>query len=548
MNASTLQLALRQAEWLAAPDADLLRRFAATRDEPAFAELVRRHGPMVWGACRHLLPGHADAEDAFQATFLALARSAGSIHRAGAVGGWLHGVAVRAATKLKRSAARRRAREQRAAGGEADQSVPEASWEALLAAVHEEVQRLPDPLRTAFVLCDLEGVRQPDAAARLGWKPGTLTGRLTRARQLLLDRLTSRGLAPAAACGAVGLGVAAAAGAVPARLVGKVVSLIRPGGAVPPVVLELVREVTPMALSWTKRVAAVALVAGGIGAALFPMAQAQQQGGGAPQPAGPRGGGGLGSGMGQGTSAGPLGGVQSGGAAGSTARPAWEYKYVQQRREAVLFKQTVTDFGAAGWEYCDHLELTAAARGEAATDLLVFKRPGGGARGASSGAAGGGAGGGSGFHSGGMNPFGPGGAGGPLGPPGAGNSRPGATEGGGGSYGAPPGKSGGGDSLRPPMGSGSGTGGGGRGAAGGAGPKAGPGGADEMLVTLKGQHVRAEEAATTLRLVFARHGAEFIVDARTNSLIVRGSPQVIDQVKAILSLLDTPAPARPQGM
>ncbi|HEX4607454.1 MAG TPA: sigma factor, partial [Urbifossiella sp.] len=122
MTPSALHLVLRQAEYLTAgpdgsPDGDLVRRFAATRDEPAFAELVRRHGPMVWAACRHLLPDHADAEDAFQATFLALARSAGSIRAAAAVGGWLHGVAVRAATKIRRSAARRRGREQRAAGG-----------------------------------------------------------------------------------------------------------------------------------------------------------------------------------------------------------------------------------------------------------------------------------------------------------------------------------------------------------------------------------------------------------------------------------------------
>ena len=124
-------------------------------------------------------------------------------------------VICRVAGKLRRSAGRRKQREEHAAGPEADRPVPDSRWDSLLAAVHEEIQQLPDVLRTAFVLCDLEGVRQPDAAARLGWKPGTLTGRLCKARQELLDRLTRRGILPAAVAGAVGLGAAAGTAAVP---------------------------------------------------------------------------------------------------------------------------------------------------------------------------------------------------------------------------------------------------------------------------------------------------------------------------------------------
>src|SRR5207248_8121100 len=98
-----------------------------------------------------------------------------------AVGAWLHGVAVRVATKVRRSAARRKRRERAAASAEAAPApVPDAKWEAVLAAVHEEVDRLPDALRTAFVLCELGGVPPAEAAGRLGWKPGTLDRKSTR--------------------------------------------------------------------------------------------------------------------------------------------------------------------------------------------------------------------------------------------------------------------------------------------------------------------------------------------------------------------------------
>ena len=283
MTGRLLQTVLRQAEALAAdagpdaiPDAELLARFAELRDESAFAALVRRHGPMVWAVCRHLLPNPADAEDAFQATFLALVRSAGKVRAGAAVGAWLHGVAVRAAAKLKRSAVRRKQREERAAGPEADRSVPEGAWDELLAAVHEEVGRLPEALRTAFVLCDLEGVRQPDAAARLGWKLGTLSGRLTKARQRLLARLADRGIA----AGAVAIGTAAAGAAVPSALTGKVLGLATAAtDAVPPAIWQLALEVTPMTVNRTKLIAACVLVAGGLGigfgTALVPDADAQ---------------------------------------------------------------------------------------------------------------------------------------------------------------------------------------------------------------------------------------------------------------------------------
>ncbi|HEY2911014.1 MAG TPA: sigma-70 family RNA polymerase sigma factor, partial [Gemmataceae bacterium] len=191
MGASLLNLVLRQAESLGAgfsseSDGVLLRRFLGTRDDAAFAELLRRHGPMIWGVCRHSLMCHAEAEDAFQATFLALIRSGASVRRGEAVAGWLHGVALRICLKIKRSAARRRHHERNGSRRETDRTVPDAAWTTLLAAVHEEVQGLPETMRAAFVLCELEGVSQPDAAKQLGVKPGTLTSRLTRARQRLV--------------------------------------------------------------------------------------------------------------------------------------------------------------------------------------------------------------------------------------------------------------------------------------------------------------------------------------------------------------------------
>src|SRR5215467_14829699 len=90
-------------------DGQLLGCFIERRDEAAFAALVKRHGPMVWGVCRRLL-GHHDAEDAFQATFIVLVRKAASVRPREMVGNWLYGVARQAALQA-RSAARRRARE-----------------------------------------------------------------------------------------------------------------------------------------------------------------------------------------------------------------------------------------------------------------------------------------------------------------------------------------------------------------------------------------------------------------------------------------------------
>ncbi|HYH64004.1 MAG TPA: sigma-70 family RNA polymerase sigma factor [Urbifossiella sp.] len=177
-----------------ATDADLLARYAAGRDGAAFAELVRRHGPMVLTVCRRVTRHAHDAEDAFQAAFLVLARKADRLGGV-AVGAWLYGVAVRAARK----AAARRGRET------LFPSVPDAPERAAepfdpdaAAAVLDEVGRLPEFLRTAVILCELEGRPRAAAARELGVAAGTLSSRLAAARKRLAARLAARGFGPAA--------------------------------------------------------------------------------------------------------------------------------------------------------------------------------------------------------------------------------------------------------------------------------------------------------------------------------------------------------------
>jgi RNA polymerase sigma factor (sigma-70 family) len=193
-------------------DGELLARFTTHRDEAAFAELLRRHGPMVLGVCRRVLRNVHDVDDAFQATFLVLVRKAGSLSTPEAVGNWLHGVAYRTALKARTAAVRRRQCEQ----DMADVPAPEASdavlWSSLRPVLDEEIQRLPAHYRTAFVLCHLEGMTNDEAARCLGCPTGTILSRLSRARERLRARLTRRGITlSTAALGAVVMDQAAAA-------------------------------------------------------------------------------------------------------------------------------------------------------------------------------------------------------------------------------------------------------------------------------------------------------------------------------------------------
>jgi RNA polymerase sigma factor (sigma-70 family) len=246
-------------------DAELLARFAAGREEAAFAALMRRHGRMVWSVCRHVLGHEQDAEDAFQATFLVLARKAGSIRKGMAIASWLHATAYHIATRARRNAAIRRARESKGESMSVAQPISESAWREVLAILEEEVQRLSERQRAAFVLCSLEGKSLAEAARQLGWKEGTLSGTLSRAREQLGRRLARRGVTLTTVL--AGLAVSAES-AAPAALIEKTFraalafaagqSIL--GGVSPPLA-SLVREATRSLVVTKLRVLAVVLTA-----------------------------------------------------------------------------------------------------------------------------------------------------------------------------------------------------------------------------------------------------------------------------------------------
>ena len=187
-------------------DGPLLERFASVGGdaaEVAFATLVARHGPMVRRVCLRVLDDSHDADDAFQATFLVLARKARAIRQPDRLANWLYGTAHRASRRLRADLARRRRHEL------ARTTPPSSSDPGRLeedATVLDEVAGLPDSCRVAVVLCDLEGLTQDEAARRLGCSDRTLRRRLTQAHDLLRSRLTRRGLAPSMAVLAIGSG------------------------------------------------------------------------------------------------------------------------------------------------------------------------------------------------------------------------------------------------------------------------------------------------------------------------------------------------------
>ena len=208
-------------------DAQLLERFVACRDEAVFELYVERHGPMVLQICRGILGNAHDAEDAFQATFLVLVHQAGSIRNRESMASWLFGVARRIAARVRVDAARRRKHERRVAEMASRSDVQDES-PGIGPVLCEEVAKLPEKYREVVVLCCFEGNSYEAAARRLGRPIGTVKVRLSRARRLLLSRLTRRGLGLPAGVAVLGFSAEAAA-RVPLALVrGTVQAVLEP--------------------------------------------------------------------------------------------------------------------------------------------------------------------------------------------------------------------------------------------------------------------------------------------------------------------------------
>ncbi|HEV3119643.1 MAG TPA: efflux RND transporter periplasmic adaptor subunit [Gemmataceae bacterium] len=197
-------------------DSILLQRFLANRDEAAFELLLWRHARLVFGVCQRVLHDRHDAEDAFQATILILARKAASISKGDALASWLYKVAFRTALTLRSKRARKACGERAFAAEQmstvSDDPVSPGESDELRGILDEELNRLPGRLRAPIVLCYLEGKTIDEAALQTGWPRGTVASRLARARARLRVRLTRRGLASAAglltieqAAGALGL-------------------------------------------------------------------------------------------------------------------------------------------------------------------------------------------------------------------------------------------------------------------------------------------------------------------------------------------------------
>jgi RNA polymerase sigma factor (sigma-70 family) len=245
-------------------DGQLLRSYLDQRDEAAFATLVRRHGPMVLGACRRVLGHVQDAEDAFQATFIVLARKGRRVADQQTIGGWLHGVACHVALDARRRAGRRKSKEHQVEDMPHPSVTPEEGQRELLAVLDRELARLPEKYRLPVVLCELEGRSRQEAARQLGLPEGTLSSRLARARKTLARRM--------AGCGAAGTGASltalfasqAGASVVPGPLVASTVRAA--GGAVSAGVVALAEGVLKaMLLAKIKGAALVLLLVSTVG-------------------------------------------------------------------------------------------------------------------------------------------------------------------------------------------------------------------------------------------------------------------------------------------
>jgi RNA polymerase sigma factor (sigma-70 family) len=248
-------------------DGQLLGCFIEGRDEAAFAALVKRHGPLVWGACRRLLSAH-DAEDAFQATFLVLCCKAATIRRRESLSHWLYGVAHQTALQARRTAARRRAREKQVGDMPEPAAAEQDGGHDLRPELDQELSHLPDHYQVVLLLCDLEGKSRKEAAEQLGLPEGTVGSRLARARALLAKRLARHGLTVTGAALGTALSQVQASATVPASVLSttiKAAAAIATGQATAEMISSTVAALTEgvmkaMLLTKLKQVLLVCLV------------------------------------------------------------------------------------------------------------------------------------------------------------------------------------------------------------------------------------------------------------------------------------------------
>jgi RNA polymerase sigma factor (sigma-70 family) len=198
-------------------DGELLRLFVREGDQKAFTALVHRHGNLVMGVCRRLLRHQQDAEDAFQATFMVLARKASAVQWQDSIQSWLYSTAVRVAQKARVRSARRVYHERQASQSPLNSQSASEAYNGLCDLLDEELLRLPESFRQALIHCYLQGQTRDRAAATLGWSVRTLDRRLERGRNLLRCRLQKRGIGLSVALLVSGL-EQSAAGAVSAAL------------------------------------------------------------------------------------------------------------------------------------------------------------------------------------------------------------------------------------------------------------------------------------------------------------------------------------------
>jgi RNA polymerase sigma factor (sigma-70 family) len=270
-------------------DGQLVDRFVEKRDEVAFAALVRRHGPMVWGVCQRIVGNHEDADDAFQAAFLVLVRKAAAVKPREAVGNWLYGVACHTALKARAASSKVRSKEKQVT------SMPEPARERnddreeLQRLFDQELSAMPDKYRLPVVLCELEGRTRKAVAAQLKVPQGTLSSRLATAHRMLAKRLARRGLAVSGGSLAALFAQNAASACVPAAVVASTIKnatlVAASNGAVAGVVSARVAALTAgamkaMLISKLKPVIAVVMVLGfGTGATVHTYRTASAQSG-----------------------------------------------------------------------------------------------------------------------------------------------------------------------------------------------------------------------------------------------------------------------------